>query len=136
MNVSSRYRIISWANKPSHASTSRTCSIERGPSAIVRTFSVFQFDQSVVARAFLGKVLWLKGLAQAARNDERWFMAELLRVKAELLLLQAAPAIHTLAEHHLQQLRFCRIPSLMLRHFAAMRALGDLPLKVARRTKP
>jgi hypothetical protein len=30
-------------------------------------------------------------------------MAELLRVKAELLLLQAVPAAHALAQDHLQQ---------------------------------
>jgi hypothetical protein len=44
-----------------------------------------------------------EALAQATRNDERWCMAELLRVKAELLLLQAVPAAHKLAEDHLWQ---------------------------------
>jgi predicted ATPase len=52
-----------------------------------------------------GKALTLidEALAQAIRNDERWCMAELLRVKAELLLLQASPATDMLAEDHLQK---------------------------------
>ncbi len=45
-----------------------------------------------------------EALAQATRNDERWCMAELLRVKAELLLLRATPTADGLAEDHLQQL--------------------------------
>jgi predicted ATPase/DNA-binding winged helix-turn-helix (wHTH) protein len=44
-----------------------------------------------------------EALAQATRNDERWCMAELLRVKAELLLLQPSPATDMLAEDHLQE---------------------------------
>ena len=44
-----------------------------------------------------------EALAQSTRNEERWCMAELLRVKAELLLLQASPAADMLAENHLQQ---------------------------------
>jgi hypothetical protein len=36
------------------------------PADILR----FQFDQSVVARAFLGKVLWLKGLPDAAMRGQ------------------------------------------------------------------
>jgi len=44
-----------------------------------------------------------EALTQATRNDERWCMAELLRAKAELLLLQASPAADMLAEDHLQK---------------------------------
>lgn len=44
-----------------------------------------------------------KALAQSIANDERWCMAELLRIKAEILLLQTTPASVALAEDHLQQ---------------------------------
>jgi hypothetical protein len=44
-----------------------------------------------------------EALTQCIRNDECWCMAELLRVKAELLLLQDSPAAYALAEDHLQQ---------------------------------
>jgi predicted ATPase len=50
-----------------------------------------------------GLALIDEALAQATRNDERWCMAELLRVKAELLLLEASPAANLLAEDHLQK---------------------------------
>jgi predicted ATPase len=52
-----------------------------------------------------GKALILidEALSQATRNDERWCMAELLRVKAELLLLQASPATDMLAEDHFKK---------------------------------
>jgi predicted ATPase len=44
-----------------------------------------------------------EALAQSTRNDERWCMAELLRVKAEVLLRQEAPTAIALAVDHLQQ---------------------------------
>jgi predicted ATPase len=44
-----------------------------------------------------------EALAQATRNEERWCMAELLRIKAELVLLQSSPEAETLAEDHLRQ---------------------------------
>jgi predicted ATPase len=52
-----------------------------------------------------GKALALidEALAQATRNDERWCMAELLRIKAELLLLRACPSSDSLADDHLQE---------------------------------
>ena len=39
-------------------------------------------------------------LAQCERTDERWNMAELLRVKGELLLLKGTPEAKAAAEHH------------------------------------
>jgi hypothetical protein len=39
-------------------------------------------------------------LAQCERTDERWNMAELLRVKGELLLLEGAPEASAAAEDH------------------------------------
>jgi predicted ATPase len=44
-----------------------------------------------------------EALAQANRNDERWCMPELLRIKAELLLLQGGPRACALAEELLQE---------------------------------
>ena len=41
-------------------------------------------------------------LAQCERTDERWNMAELLRVKGELLLREGAPEAKVAAEHHYQ----------------------------------
>ena len=53
----------------------------------------------------LGKALKVidEALAHSTRNDERWCRPELLRVKAELLLLEASPQAGAAAEHHLQQ---------------------------------
>lgn len=48
-----------------------------------------------------------EALMQSARNDERWCRAELLRVKAETLLLQNSPQLEALAEDHLQQSLDC-----------------------------
>ena len=42
-------------------------------------------------------------LAQCERTDERWNMAELLRVKGELLLLEGAPEAAVAAEDHFRQ---------------------------------
>jgi predicted ATPase len=44
-----------------------------------------------------------EALAQSSRNNERWCRAELLRVKAEILLLQNSPSGEAAAEDHLQQ---------------------------------
>jgi predicted ATPase len=41
-------------------------------------------------------------LAQSERTDERWNMAELLRVKGELLLREGAPEAKVAAERHYQ----------------------------------
>jgi predicted ATPase len=43
-----------------------------------------------------------EALSKSAHNDERWCMAELLRVKAEILLLQASPEAVAMADDHLQ----------------------------------
>ena len=42
-------------------------------------------------------------LARSERNDARWNMAELLRVKGELLLLESAPNAAAAAEYHFRQ---------------------------------
>jgi predicted ATPase len=42
-------------------------------------------------------------LAQCERTDERWNMAELLRIRGELLLLDGAPEAAVAAEDHYQQ---------------------------------
>jgi predicted ATPase len=42
-------------------------------------------------------------LARSERNDARWNMAELLRVKGELLLLESAPNAAAAAEDHFWQ---------------------------------
>jgi predicted ATPase len=44
-----------------------------------------------------------KAIARAERTEERWAMAELLRVKGELLLLQGAPGAAAVAEDHFRQ---------------------------------
>src|SRR5207302_10708942 len=41
-----------------------------------------------------------EALARSARNDERWCVAELLRVKGELILQAGAPQAATAAEEH------------------------------------
>jgi predicted ATPase len=44
-----------------------------------------------------------EALAWTERTEERWVMAELLRVKGELVLLQGAQAAAATAEHHFRQ---------------------------------
>ena len=44
-----------------------------------------------------------EALAQCDRTDERWNMAELLRIKGELLLLEATPKATAAAEDHFLQ---------------------------------
>jgi len=41
-----------------------------------------------------------EALARSARNDERWCVAELLRIKGELILRKGAPQAATAAEEH------------------------------------
>jgi len=44
-----------------------------------------------------------EAIAHAERTEERWAMAEMLRVKGELLLLQGAPGAAAVAEDHFRQ---------------------------------
>jgi predicted ATPase len=44
-----------------------------------------------------------EALARSARNDERWCIAELLRIKGELILREGAPQAATVAEQHFSQ---------------------------------
>ena len=44
-----------------------------------------------------------EAISRAERTEERWAMAELLRVKGELLLLQGAPGAAAVAEDHFRQ---------------------------------
>src|SRR6266478_2959094 len=44
-----------------------------------------------------------EALARSERNEERWCVAELLRIKGELLLLQAGPDAAVTAEDHFRQ---------------------------------
>ncbi len=41
-----------------------------------------------------------EALARSERNEERWYVAELLRIKGELILRQGAPQAATAAEEH------------------------------------
>jgi predicted ATPase len=45
-----------------------------------------------------------KALTQSTGNDERWCMAELLRIKAEILLLRATPTTTIMAEDYFSSL--------------------------------
>jgi predicted ATPase len=50
-----------------------------------------------------------EALARSERNDERWCVAELLRIKGELILRESAPQAATAAEEHfLQALEWAR----------------------------
>jgi predicted ATPase len=44
-----------------------------------------------------------EAIARSERTEERWAMAELVRVRGELLLLQGAPGAASAAEHHFRQ---------------------------------
>jgi predicted ATPase len=44
-----------------------------------------------------------EALARSERNEDRWCVAELLRIKGELLLLQATPGAAATAEDHFRQ---------------------------------
>jgi predicted ATPase len=41
-----------------------------------------------------------EALARSERNEERWYVAELLRIKGELILREGAPKAATAAEEH------------------------------------
>jgi predicted ATPase len=50
-----------------------------------------------------------EGLAQSERNEERWCVAEFLRIKGELILREGSPQAATAAEEHfLQSLDWAR----------------------------
>ena len=44
-----------------------------------------------------------EAIARSERSEERWVIAELLRIKGELLLLQDAPGAAAAAEDHFRQ---------------------------------
>ncbi len=44
-----------------------------------------------------------QALEQSERNEERWYLPELLRIKGELLLLEGGPEAAVAAEDHYQQ---------------------------------
>jgi predicted ATPase len=44
-----------------------------------------------------------EAISRAEHTEEHWTMAELVRVKGELLLLQGAPGAAAAAEHHFRQ---------------------------------
>ena len=49
-----------------------------------------------------------EAIARCERTEERWSMAELLRVKGELLWLQGTPNAAAAEEHFLQALDWAR----------------------------
>jgi hypothetical protein len=88
----------------------------------------FQIDQLVMTRVFLARILWLRGIEllmaeamgqtgqiaeglaaiddaieHSERTQEVWLMAELLRVRGELLLSQQAAEAAAAAEQHFRQ---------------------------------
>jgi predicted ATPase len=66
-------------------------------------------------------------LARSERNEERWYVAELLRIKGELILREGAPQAATVAEEHfLRSLDWARRQgalSLELRTFISLACL-------------
>jgi predicted ATPase len=48
-----------------------------------------------------------EAIARSERTEERWAMAELVRIKGELLLLQGAPGATAAAEDHFRQALDC-----------------------------
>jgi predicted ATPase len=48
-----------------------------------------------------------EALARSERNDERWYLAELLRIKGELSLLEGAGGASAVAESYLRQALEC-----------------------------
>ncbi|HVH84987.1 MAG TPA: hypothetical protein VM713_11810, partial [Steroidobacteraceae bacterium] len=49
----------------------------------------------------------VEAIARSERTEQRWAMAELMRVRGELLLLQGAPGATLAAEHHFRQALDC-----------------------------
>jgi predicted ATPase len=49
-----------------------------------------------------------EALAQSERNEERWCVAELLRIKGELILRESTPQAATAEEHFSQSLDWAR----------------------------
>ncbi len=73
--------------------------------ALYHTVSLAELADALGRTGEIGRALTVidEALMQSTRNDERWCRAELLRVKAEILLLETSPSAEALAEDHLQQ---------------------------------
>src|ERR1700730_18445664 len=70
---------------------------------IRRFFARWQKLWLVRVKAPGGLVTMDEALAPSERDEERWCIAELLRIKGELLLLQAGPDAVVGAEDHFRQ---------------------------------
>src|SRR5439155_1652811 len=67
-----------------------------------------------------------EAISRAERTEERYTMAELMRVKGELLLLQGAPGAAATAEDHFRQsLAWARRPWELRAATSLARLLGD-----------
>jgi predicted ATPase len=67
-------------------------------------------------------------IARSERTEERWAMAELVRVRGELLLLQGAPGAASAAEHHFRQaLDWARRQGALSWELRAATSLARLP---------
>jgi predicted ATPase len=60
-----------------------------------------------VGRTAEGLMAIDEALARSERSDERWYLAELLRIKGELILREGADSAPAEAERHFQQALDC-----------------------------
>jgi predicted ATPase len=78
--------------------------IGEGGSAVFRLIAVLMAEALIRAGQKADRLAAIEEvIARAERTEERWAMAELVRVKGELLLLQGAPGAAAAAEDHFRQ---------------------------------
>ncbi len=72
---------------------------------LYHTAALAEFSEALARTGEIGRSLLTidEALAQSNRNEERWCRAELLRVKAEILLRQECSSAEAAAEDHLLQ---------------------------------
>ena len=78
---------------------------ERGASRLARQVNTLLMLEALGRAGQIadGLVAIEEAIARAEHTDERWLMAELLRVKGELVLLQGAAGARAAAEDHFRQ---------------------------------
>jgi predicted ATPase len=78
---------------------------EPGAAGSVPRFFAFHMAEAMGRAGQIadGLVAIEQAIANAERTEERWVIAELLRIKGELVLLQGAPGAAVAAEGHFRQ---------------------------------
>src|ERR1700723_2631895 len=110
-----RRRVAGQARRDWHRVGASAHRVQSHPSERLYAFFYPLFSAEIAdalgrdAKAAEGLSIIDEALARSERNEERWCVAELLRIKGELILREGAPQAATAAEDHfLQSLDWAR----------------------------